>query len=493
MAQGSTVKRATALAATYLVGSAALSQVITLLTAPIITRLYSPSDFGIFSIANSIFGIVCVVICLRFEIAIVIPLRMRTVTNLIALCGMVTLLMSGLTALACTFFLHVDAPGHESRSHILTALIAISMLGFGLQQICRMWCVRNRKFWPIAVMQMTQSILTAGLQIFLGTVFGSNPTHLLLALAISIAASCAAPFAIMVSDFPRPIAGQVTLPRLIATVRRFRRFPIFTAPYIFLQQATSRGVLFLLASAYAVSVVGEFSLAQRIVIVPVAVIMASAGQIYYGYAAREIGSAKFKELVLRVLHVANLVLVPPFILTALLMPKLVSVLFGAAWLQAGHFAAILAIPAMFLTITGWLDRTYDVLQRQKTALVMEALNNVAAFSGLLIALRLHASPMAAAMTFGAITSVYAIVWTSVTLVRLGVSIAAIASVVGALIAAPLYCGLVDALAFHAGDQFPTMSQASLLALANLPVLLLAVFLARRFGFIAWGEPKVSRA
>jgi O-antigen/teichoic acid export membrane protein len=50
-----------------------LGQAITVLVSPILTRLYTPEDFGVFGVYASILGIVTVVASLRYEYALPLP------------------------------------------------------------------------------------------------------------------------------------------------------------------------------------------------------------------------------------------------------------------------------------------------------------------------------------------------------------------------------------------------------------------------------------
>jgi len=50
-----------------------LSTIIAILTAPVITRLYNPSEMGISTLFFSITGVIGVIACLRYELAIILP------------------------------------------------------------------------------------------------------------------------------------------------------------------------------------------------------------------------------------------------------------------------------------------------------------------------------------------------------------------------------------------------------------------------------------
>jgi len=56
-----------------LVGGTTLAQALSFLFSPIQTRLFSPEVFGELSVFTSITGIVGIIICLRYELAIVLP------------------------------------------------------------------------------------------------------------------------------------------------------------------------------------------------------------------------------------------------------------------------------------------------------------------------------------------------------------------------------------------------------------------------------------
>ncbi len=51
------------------------AQIITILTAPLISRLFDPRAFGTLAIFVSLISIVGVIVCLRYEQAILLPER----------------------------------------------------------------------------------------------------------------------------------------------------------------------------------------------------------------------------------------------------------------------------------------------------------------------------------------------------------------------------------------------------------------------------------
>lgn len=56
---------------TLMGGSACLGQGLMILATPILTRLYTPADFGVLAVYTSLLS-VSVVVCLRYELALLI-------------------------------------------------------------------------------------------------------------------------------------------------------------------------------------------------------------------------------------------------------------------------------------------------------------------------------------------------------------------------------------------------------------------------------------
>ena len=67
-----------------LVSGTALAQALSLLVAPILSRLYSPNAFGTAALFASLVSIVGVIVCFRYEQAIMLPKRDEEAANLAA-------------------------------------------------------------------------------------------------------------------------------------------------------------------------------------------------------------------------------------------------------------------------------------------------------------------------------------------------------------------------------------------------------------------------
>lgn len=60
-------------ALSVLIAGSAVSSIILLCITPILTRLYTPEDFGVLSIFTSILYVLMIIVSLRYEAALVLP------------------------------------------------------------------------------------------------------------------------------------------------------------------------------------------------------------------------------------------------------------------------------------------------------------------------------------------------------------------------------------------------------------------------------------
>ena len=76
-----------------LVGGTTSAQVLTVMAAPLLTRLYTPEDFGVLAVYAGLLALFSVISSLRYELAIPLPETKREAINVLIL----SLLSVGLT------------------------------------------------------------------------------------------------------------------------------------------------------------------------------------------------------------------------------------------------------------------------------------------------------------------------------------------------------------------------------------------------------------
>ena len=81
-----------------LVSGSASAQVLTILAAPFVARLFAPAAFGIAAVFVSITGVISAVVGMRYELSIVLPEKDEDAANAMAVSLSFIVLTSALTA-----------------------------------------------------------------------------------------------------------------------------------------------------------------------------------------------------------------------------------------------------------------------------------------------------------------------------------------------------------------------------------------------------------
>lgn len=77
-----------------LITGTAFAQAIPIAISPILTRIYTPEDFGIFALFIAIISILGSIATARYELAIMLPKKDEDAINIFALCFIITCIIS---------------------------------------------------------------------------------------------------------------------------------------------------------------------------------------------------------------------------------------------------------------------------------------------------------------------------------------------------------------------------------------------------------------
>lgn len=369
---------------TVLAGGAVLGQAITVLVSPILTRLYSPEDFGVFGVYASILGIVTVIASLRYEYALPLPEDDETAANIVALCFLLLLGMAGLIALLVyrlgdRIVAWANVPG--LRRYLW--LVPLGMLGAGTYQILNYWAVRKRDFSRIARTRVSRGVGRAAIQVGVGFAH-PGPLGLLLGqLAGETAGSASLGLAAWNKDHAsfRALSWQ----GIRKAASRYKRFPLFSSWADLLDALGLQVPQLLFAGFYGAEVAGWFALGQRVIAAPLNIVVDSVAQVYFGEAARlpRDDPRAMRQLFLKLTGRLGLVGGLPVAFICALAPWFFTIVFGPAWQTAGRYVQIMGLMFAVRFAIVPLSHTLNILERQDLYSLWEGMRLVLVVGGLL--------------------------------------------------------------------------------------------------------------
>jgi O-antigen/teichoic acid export membrane protein len=362
-----------------LVGGAASSQILAIVAAPILTRIYSPEDFGLLTVYVSLLALLGVISSLCYELAIPLPDSDIDAIHIVIVCMIIVVMMSLISGVLVYFFGGVlaDYLKMEALEGVLW-LIPMGVFFAGLFKVFNYWSVRTKEFSSIASTRIGQTITTLVIQI---SFFKFGGVMLLAGQVIGqlFGSVCLTFIATRKHAF-----SSWTWSGLGAVVSRYKYFPIYSSWSGLANTAGLQLPPLVFAVYFGPSIVGMYSLAHRILSIPTTLIGNATGQVLLSHGADAHNNNKLSRLV-RCIHsdLATLGL-PPTLIVLVSGEQLFQLVFGDEWGEAGKIAQILS-PWLYLTfLTAPLASLFTIKEQQFKALIFQVFLLTARLIGILL-------------------------------------------------------------------------------------------------------------
>jgi O-antigen/teichoic acid export membrane protein len=402
-----------------LVGSTAVSQALLALFSPVLTRIYTPEDFGVFGVFTSALALLLVVSNLRYEMAIPLADSDEDAIHLLALCLSITVV---LVLLVCVG-VWMGGPAwarllREPRLGPFLWLLPVSLVGAGTYQALGYWMFRKRRYPETARTKIIQSASQVIAQVSFG-ILGTGAGGLILGDAAGrLAGSGALLLAVRRSTILRP---RIDWNRMRAVASRFRRFPLISSLSAFLNSATLQLPPLLFVATYGPREGGWFVLGQTVIAMPSVLVGQAVAQVYLGEASvlRRTEPARYEALFFRTASRLALAGIVPVVLGLVAAPWAFSWIFGPSWREAGIYVRIMSASYLVNFVVWPLSQTLLILERQELQMYWDA-GRLALVAGVFLVLpRLGLGPRwtVGALSLAITTSYIVFYWTCAALVR----------------------------------------------------------------------------
>lgn len=353
----------------------AFAQGLGILVAPIVTRLFAPEAFGVAALFASITGIMGVVVCLRYELSIMLPKTDEDAANLLGVSLCFVLIMTVITAVIIFFAGDIIARllnSPELKDYLW--LIPIAVFVSGVFLALNYWNSRTKHFGRLSIARVISSTsaqatkLAAG---FAGYVSGG------VLIGTSILGSVVSTSVLggqIWRDDRRLFKQSIQWKKMIAGVRRHKKFPVFGTWSALLNTASHQLPTWMLAFYFSPTVVGFYALGKTVLTIPMSLVGRAIAQVFFQKAAdahnRTNDLAKVVEEVFK--RLVSLGIFPILMLT-LIGKEIFIVAFGARWAEAGVYVQILGLWIFFQFISSPISTLFSVLEKQHYGLLFNGI------------------------------------------------------------------------------------------------------------------------
>ena len=328
---------------------AAAGQVLIVLVTPILSRLFTPEEFGWFASFTGLMGFVGMAACWRYDAAV--PLARstadaaHTVILAVALACVTALLVAiGLVWLGPWLAARMMLPNAGTLLYWLVPgiiLVGVSLAFDG-------WSMQRGDVRAMVVSKFGQGLGIALLQLSFG-LLGWGESGLIAGYVLGYVVAAAAIGWRLPGEAWRSLA-RAEPQRVVALARSHWRFAVLSTPATLLNGASRLLPPLLVALTFGPALAGLYGLAQRVVGLPIRFIGISVGQVYTSEINR-LGADAAPDL-LRMFRRTTLIFVALGLLflapLAALGPELFALVFGERWRLSGEIVLWLA-PMYLLT------------------------------------------------------------------------------------------------------------------------------------------------
>ena len=325
----------------------ALAQIIGYALIPLISRLFTPADFGLFGNFSSVVSIITAGITLEYYQAMMLPKEKSDALNLFFVscltCIIITLLCLVACMLAPTFFLNLIKAQH---AYILVLLI-LAILITGLNASLYAWCVRVKAFNNTSVSQIIRSASSNGSQIGFGYQ-KSGGVGLIIASVLADFLASLNLLRIFILDF-KILRHHVQWSRMKQLAKEYRDFPLYSAPGSYINAISTGLPVLLLTHFFGISVAGAYALGLRILSAPVGLIIGALRQVLFQKASEaEHQNQSLLSLYIKTTVGLFAVAILPALVLLIFAPQLFTLILGTQWHMAGVFARSLTVWLLFM-------------------------------------------------------------------------------------------------------------------------------------------------
>jgi len=369
-----------------LISGEGIGRAIGFVAAPIVTRLYTSSDFGMLAVFASLCALFYPFCTFKYTVAI--PLHPNEAVGINALAACLVILSVNTVILGTALFLYHSPILSLFSSEAIDSLwyyIPVAFFLYGTGEALSYFSTRYRDFSVIAKVTVAQKTVGALTKIVLGLLH-FNVVGLLIGNILAESGG----LSLYIRNYWSRLkenASKVTTGKIRFVLKRYIQFPLYRLPSKILQNASGSIPILYFAWQYGTGATGLISLAITMLSAPVGIVCTSVGKAFYGEIASlgRRGNEEIAALTVRIMIRLLAISIVPFTLIICFGPWIFKTLFGPEWSQSGIYARYLCLYLIFRFVYSPVsDGIFNVFEQQKLLFRLETFRFIIVVASLLI-------------------------------------------------------------------------------------------------------------
>lgn len=347
-----------------------IAQTITIISQPIIARLYTPEEFGILANLTSIVSMISPLITLQYHKSIITVKSEQQVNTISALTFYIVIILSLLTALILSICEIINPTLFRNIGKWIYLVIPLLILT-GLGQLFDSYNIRFGQFKLMSSIALVRSVISNGLKIVLG-ILKLGAFGLIFAHIISNIMGIRRQGKYFFSKIRQVFSISFKEMKMAAVEHKIQ--PLFSMPGIFVTTFSYSVLPVMITSLYTIADAGYFSMSMLVLGMPLALISNNVSKVFFKNASEErniVGNfySTFKSTLMLLISVALI----GFPVLWLIAEELFLFFLGKEWIKSGVFVKILVPMYAARFIVTSLMNGFILSGRQLLKLILQSL------------------------------------------------------------------------------------------------------------------------
>jgi len=387
-----------------------LSQLLPILFFPILSRLYTPADYGVLGIFMSISMLLVVISNLQLNHAILLPKLNEDALSIFS-SGLFLVSIFSLF-IGCISFLFAELISNFFKTNgyrYWVYFLPFSILLSGMNVQLSSWFLRSGNFKVITKSRVSASVVSILVSLSIVLIY-PGPAG----LVISYFAGTAANTVVLLWFFEnKPQVFRVQSWQChVKNISTYNQFPVYTLPTELISNFVQQLPIYIFSFYSGVQSVGWFSRSRQMLGLPITYFSSSISEVYKQRASDAFRNnpAHLKPLFLKTFRSLALVAIIPFLVITVFSPDIFALVFGENWRQAGVFTQVLAVMYFFKLVISPLTYNFYLFSKQRLDFLLHILIIIITSAGLFIGFFFFDSAIKALLFFSIAYSIVYVIY-----------------------------------------------------------------------------------
>lgn len=344
---------------------------------PFLARIYSPEAYGLFAFFASVTQNLGILATLQLPRAFVLPdaeeeFRLLMQSVLVCVTIFVLLIVVVLWTIGDSLLSLADVNHHYV--HVLIFLIPLAVLLLALSDVLKSWHIRRKSFMRNALNQVGSAAVSRSSTLVYGVATSGHPLGLVFGDMIGkilevISLGVRTMFREFVAHFSLTKAG------FYASVRKYRSYPIFVLPGIWIQSIHSQlpvyAALFFFSQPAAA---GHYSFANSLLNLPLSILGGAMAPVFLQKAAETHRSSPddMRRIVASLVNNMFYIALLPTVCVMLFGDYIFKFILGQQWITSGKMASYMGTYVLFQILSNPIVSIYRVYRKEHFGLLVNS-------------------------------------------------------------------------------------------------------------------------